>query len=214
MIRKVKNKRNSKILMGADGMKKQPDDLKISIGKNIKRLRYQKQIGKAELAEYIGVTPRTISRWESGKSYPAIECLPAMAVALAVSVDELLVAQICERNARRDNIYAVICYAEKFGYKPYIVDYLREAFAEFPEDMEIGLAVSKGLYAEMWEENPNEEDLLIAKDILEYIFSRLNDQDFRTECSKLYNAILKLWCDTCCNPKKRVGSQPVDNDKK
>lgn len=43
-----------------------------------------------ELADRLGVTDKAVSRWETGKGYPDIGLLPALAEALNCSVNELL----------------------------------------------------------------------------------------------------------------------------
>ena len=63
---------------------------KIKIGSIIATKRKQKGLTQEELAEYIGVSKPAVSKWESGRSYPDIILLPALAAYFNVSVDELL----------------------------------------------------------------------------------------------------------------------------
>jgi transcriptional regulator with XRE-family HTH domain/PP-loop superfamily ATP-utilizing enzyme len=56
----------------------------------IAELRKQGQIGQQELAEVLGVTYQTVSKWETGITMPDITLLPAIAEYFNVSVDELL----------------------------------------------------------------------------------------------------------------------------
>lgn len=53
-------------------------------------LRKQRHIGQQELAEVLGVTYQTVSKWETGITMPDIMLLPAIAEYFNVSVDELL----------------------------------------------------------------------------------------------------------------------------
>jgi DNA-binding XRE family transcriptional regulator len=50
-------------------------EMKLDIGKTIKRLRMQNDFTQEDLARNIGVTPQAISRWESNIGYPDIEFL-------------------------------------------------------------------------------------------------------------------------------------------
>lgn len=59
-------------------------------GAFIAELRKQKNMTQKDLAKKLGVTDKAISRWETGKGYPDIESLPALASALSVSLNELL----------------------------------------------------------------------------------------------------------------------------
>ena len=60
------------------------------VSKNMLRLRRQKGMTQAELAEKMAVTRQTISNWESGKSQPDIESLKALAEALSVPIERLI----------------------------------------------------------------------------------------------------------------------------
>lgn len=53
-------------------------------------LRKKKQIGQKELAERIGVSIQTVSKWENEICMPDISLLPEIAAFFEVSVDELL----------------------------------------------------------------------------------------------------------------------------
>ena len=62
----------------------------IYLGENIKRLRREQNLTQETLAEFLGVTFQSISKWERGESYPDITLLPALASFFKVSTDELL----------------------------------------------------------------------------------------------------------------------------
>lgn len=62
----------------------------VYIGENIKRLRREHNLTQESLAEFLGVTFQSISKWERGEAYPDITLLPAIADFFKVSVDELL----------------------------------------------------------------------------------------------------------------------------
>ena len=59
-------------------------------GATIKRLRECKEMTQAALADMIDVSPKTISKWETGKGLPDISLLDSIAAALDVSVIELM----------------------------------------------------------------------------------------------------------------------------
>lgn len=59
-------------------------------GSTIKALRELKKLTQAELAEQIGVSSKTISKWETAKGLPDISLLQPLAQALGVSVIELM----------------------------------------------------------------------------------------------------------------------------
>lgn len=61
-----------------------------NIGKFISNLRKQKGLTQYELGMIIGVSSKTISKWETGISQPDITILKKISNVLEVSVDELL----------------------------------------------------------------------------------------------------------------------------
>lgn len=60
------------------------------ISNNIRRLRTGRGLSQAQLAEKVGVTRQTISKWESGSSFPDIEMVRHLAEALHTDMDALL----------------------------------------------------------------------------------------------------------------------------
>lgn len=62
----------------------------LNIGKCIIHKRKEKGITQKQLADYIGVSKASVSKWESGSSYPDILLLPELATYFNISVDELL----------------------------------------------------------------------------------------------------------------------------
>ena len=59
-------------------------------GAVIRKMREQKKMTQLKLAEMLGVTDKTISKWETGKGYPDITLLEPIANAFHISVTELI----------------------------------------------------------------------------------------------------------------------------
>ena len=62
----------------------------IKIGKFIAALRKEKGLTQEQLGEKLGVTNKTISRWENGNYMPDVEMLSLLAKAFGVSINELI----------------------------------------------------------------------------------------------------------------------------
>ena len=62
-------------------------------GTTVKQLRESRHMTQAELAEKIGVSSKTISKWETAKGLPDISLLQPLAQALGISVIELMNGQ-------------------------------------------------------------------------------------------------------------------------
>lgn len=59
-------------------------------GAVIKSLREKNKITQMKLAEKLGVSDKTISKWETGKGYPDITLLESIAEVFSISVTELI----------------------------------------------------------------------------------------------------------------------------
>ncbi|MBR4693052.1 MAG: helix-turn-helix transcriptional regulator [Oscillospiraceae bacterium] len=59
------------------------------IGEQIAFYRKRKRMTQEQLGEALGVTNRTVSKWEAGVSSPGIDLVPALASALGISLDSL-----------------------------------------------------------------------------------------------------------------------------
>lgn len=62
----------------------------LNIGKMIITKRKEKGITQDDLAVYIGVSKASVSKWETGQSYPDITFLPQLATYFNISIDELI----------------------------------------------------------------------------------------------------------------------------
>ena len=68
-------------------------------GSTVKQLRESRKLTQAELAEKIGVSSKTISKWETAKGLPDVSLLQPLAQALGISVIELMNGeQITNKN--------------------------------------------------------------------------------------------------------------------
>ena len=76
------------------------ETMKLTIGENIRNFRKKNDLTQEALADRLGVTYQSISRWENGTTYPDLELIPAIAEVLAVTVDELLGMPQIEKEKR------------------------------------------------------------------------------------------------------------------
>ena len=68
-------------------------------GTTIKNLRESRNLTQAELAEKLGVSSKTVSKWETAKGLPDITLLQPLSQALGISVIELMNGEhITNRN--------------------------------------------------------------------------------------------------------------------
>ena len=86
------------------------------IGKFISELRKEKSMTQDQLAEKLGVTDKSISRWENGKTMPDLSMLTILSKELNVEISELLNGRRMnkeELEKLRDTINNIIEYSNE-----------------------------------------------------------------------------------------------------
>ena len=121
------------------------------IGKFILELRKQKGLTQKELAEKVGVSDKTISKWECGNSIPDISYLEALCNSLDISVNELLsgerLSQESYSEKAEENIMALMKENENNKKGNFIRIILGSIFAIMP----FGIAmICSGRGMSMW----------------------------------------------------------------
>jgi len=73
-------------------------------GAAIRRLREEKNMTQAELADRVGVSDKAVSKWENGKGLPDITLLEPLASVLGISTIELLSGDDIKNGNRSSNM--------------------------------------------------------------------------------------------------------------
>ena len=92
----------------------------IKIGKFISELRRENKITQEELGEKLGVTNKTISRWENGNYLPSVEMLQILSITFSVSINELLCGERLNDNSfrqRADDTIVNVLKSSTFSLK-------------------------------------------------------------------------------------------------
>ena len=61
----------------------------MELGKKIRQLRFKAGLTQEQLAERMGVSPQSVSKWENAVAMPDITALPLLAEVFGVSIDDL-----------------------------------------------------------------------------------------------------------------------------
>ena len=90
----------------------------MEFNEKLQELRKQKELTQEQLAEKLYVSRTAISKWESGRGYPNLDSLKAIARFFSVTVDELLssneVLTVAEENCKhaensfRDLVFGIL----------------------------------------------------------------------------------------------------------
>ena len=174
--------------------------MRFKIGKNIKKLRLEKEMTQKELAGIVGVSFQTLSKWEHGYCYPDIEYLPKLALFFGVSIDSLFSVEeyddIISPNLFLNNINEAL----SAGNIDEAIEISREAVSKFPNDFTLlnnlmyALFISGGADGNI--ENYRENQIKYDKEIIalgEYIVDKCQEQDIRNE---VIARLALYYCDT------------------
>ena len=137
--------------------------MNINIGENIKSLRKRKEITQEELAEYLGISFQSISKWERGEGFPDITMLPDLADFFNTSVDELLGANRLS-GGDFNNMYKKANEYEAAGKYDEAIEVLRDALKKAPRHYDI---ISKLAHVLLLADSESEEGKLISRQAIE-----------------------------------------------
>lgn len=186
--------------------------MKLKIGEKIKVLRRERDMTQEELAEQLGVTYQSVSRWETCTCYPDLELLPVIAGAFGVTVDHLMGLDTEVEQK------AVAIYLERFqqaiseGRIDDCIAIAREGIQEYPNNYSL---LNKLMYALFvagdetgnipnWRENIQKYDEEIVS-LGERIMKYCPDQNIRLE------ATARLAFHHCDRDRKAQGRAIFDS---
>lgn len=115
----------------------------INIAKTITNKRKEKGITQDELANFIGVSKASVSKWETGLSYPDILLLPQLASYFNISLDELMGYEPQMTNEDISKLYNEL--SSEFSAKPFdevmnrCRDIVKKYFSSFPLVFRMGV---------------------------------------------------------------------------
>lgn len=114
------------------------DEMKNSIGQNIKRLRKAFNYTQEELAERINVTAQAISKWENEMGMPDISQLIPLATVFGVSTDTILGMESIDGKNEALRILEQAEAVKKYGQKEtYLAAYdiILSGLKSYPNNM-------------------------------------------------------------------------------
>lgn len=74
----------------------------MKFGENLQKLRKEQGISQEQLAEKLGVTRQSVSKWESGSSYPEMDKIVTLCKIFHCDLDVLINKDITEERQRKD----------------------------------------------------------------------------------------------------------------
>lgn len=119
----------------------------LHLSKNIKKYRILRNLTQEDVAEYLGITSQSVSKWERGESYPDITLLPALANIFETSIDLLIGMDEIRAEATRYNIHKKAVDYQRNGDYDSAEKTYRDALLIYPNKpgMILGLASTLAL---------------------------------------------------------------------
>lgn len=108
----------------------------LNLSDNIAALRRGKKLTQEQLADFIGVTKASVSKWETGNSMPDVVLLPQLAAFFGVTVDELIGYNPQLSKEQRMRFYQE--FADGFATRPFeevmeeTREYVRRYYSCYP----------------------------------------------------------------------------------
>ena len=97
------------------------------IGRFIAETRKQKNLTQEALGEKVGVTNKTVSRWETGRYMPDLDTIPVLCEELGITVNELLCGEKLDENYKEqadENILDVFVVNKSINKRKLLCDSL------------------------------------------------------------------------------------------
>ncbi len=112
------------------------------LSENLKKYRLLKNLTQEDVAEYLNITPQSVSKWERGESFPDITFLPALANIFETSIDLLIGMDTIRAEQTRYNIHKAATEFQRSGNYASAEKVYRDALLIYPNKpgMILGLA--------------------------------------------------------------------------
>ena len=158
----------------------------MNLGNKIKELRTKNRMTQEKLAELLGTTSKSVSRWEQSITYPDITLLPLIASIFETTTDELLGYKLSERERELADIKKEMDRLTEVGTDQEKLSFARTSFTKFPNNIKIKGYLASCL-ADEWI-NTHDETLYNEAEILCLsIIDECSDENIR------YDAIFTLY---------------------
>jgi len=169
--------------------------MKTYFSENIKKLRRSADITQDKLAEFIGVTPQTVSKWERAETYPDIETLPTIANYFGVTIDELLGNDRIRTEEAIDELIREIREIARLGDEEKAFNMAQEGYKRYPYSYKMMDFYITALLSYATTDGCLQERKPVIRKISEMILDGCTVDDYR------YGAIESLCC--ICEPEEK-----------
>ena len=86
----------------------------MNLAENLKKIRKDNNLSQEQLAEQLGVSRQSVSKWESGQAYPEMDKVLQLAKMFNLNIDDLLNQDIKEVTSEKQTKITVNKYIDDF----------------------------------------------------------------------------------------------------
>ena len=147
----------------------------LPIAEIIRNKRREKNVTQDELAQALGVTFQSVSRWENGVAYPDIELIPKIALFFGITTDELLGANEEARRTEYENFVKLIDSASDHRE---CFEIALKAWERFPDKYAFANVIcNKLIHCDVL---PRNKALPIVRELCDKMINENKDPHYRT----------------------------------
>lgn len=106
--------------------------MKLNIGENIRGNRRKLDMTQEQLADRLGVSYQSVSRWENGLTYPDMELIPSLAGIFGISVDDLFGMEDSRKEKEAEGVFKELVEASRKKEPP--VEKIKELIRRIRRD--------------------------------------------------------------------------------
>ena len=176
--------------------------MSIYFREKFKQLRKDKDLTQEQIADILHVSPKCVSRWETGANYPDVDSLPHIAIFFEVTLDELLGTEAIRSEEKTNEYIRDIRNLLNSGRHNEAIDTARKATKQYP--------LHSGLYYHLLQalckepENHRDEIIAVGERIIRnnpndwgikyQLVQRYADWGMRDEAKRILDTMPKeLW---------------------
>ncbi len=146
----------------------------------IRKLRRERNITQEEIAQALGVTYQSVSRWENGLAYPDMELIPKIARLFHISTDVLFGTDLESVEEKIATHTRLIHQAQDCPEDFYLA--CRAAYEEFPKEYSFGIWLCR-CYLDFGV-RPYEKHIKEIRAICQNILENCSNEDYRLEAMR------------------------------
>lgn len=173
-----------------------------NIGQRIKDLRKKNDLTQEKLADYLGVTYKSVSKWECGLTTPDLALIVPLSKILGVSTDELLGAK--ETDARLEELERLYDEAGKIDCLNACLPISETAVNEYPSDMKWLNRYAWDIWCRANDTIPDGEEFEAVREKVIEMFDRVigNTDDDEIKATAI-TGIVGCFCGKGCKKEAR-----------